>query len=148
MPDISDSQLIPLIVGLVICGSAWGWLQLAHKGFVKRNERLEQVLALVAMPLGALLSIFGLSRIFKNKNASVLEEQISVENEGTENDRPRETEAEHVRRVLETAAEEAETHIEKTATDDEVAARGAALFDPGLDKPSDTEDTDSDDRRS
>lgn len=48
--------------------------------------------------------------------------------------------SEHVDEVVGDIAERTETHIREDATDDEVAARGAALFDPSAEKPNSSEE--------
>jgi hypothetical protein len=141
---MSDPAIIAIIVGIVICGSAWGWLQLAKQGLVKSNPTLDKILGLVAFPLGILVTVLGAVALSKKalggakKPMEGDDDLAPDEDEDTDHGEPRETEAEHVRRVIEEAAEEVETHVREEAPDDEVAARGAAIFDPGA-PPSDDE---------
>ena len=132
---MSNFAIVVIVLGLVICAGAWGWLQLSEKGLVQSNPTVDKVLKFAAIPLGILVTVLGFVALGKGlvgKKKVVHGGDNDLAPDVPEVDPNRETEASHVRRVIEETATRAEEHVLEEATDDEVAARGAALFDPGL----------------
>ena len=129
---VTDPLVIAVIVLLVVSGTAWGILQLRKDS---EPTTVDRVLKLFALPLLG-LGLLALILLRGKPGATTLPGDDNLTPDEPTDPDDRETEAERVRRVIETEADRVETHVRDTATDDEVAARGAGLFDPGV-SPSD-----------
>jgi hypothetical protein len=119
------------VVGVVGCIAAQIWLKRREAAGIEPTA-LDQLLKLAAIPLLILISILGVIALRgggKGPDRREGDDDLAPDEEPTDT---RETEAERVARVIKDEAERVEEHITETATDDEVAARGAALFDPGV----------------
>lgn len=123
-----DPLVITVVVLLIVSGVAWGVLQLRQSDEPTTFDRVLKLFALPLLGLGLLLLI--VSRANAATPGRMEGDDDLEPDESTDPEEDRETQAEQVRRVLEDEADRVEEHIIEKATDDEVAARGAALFDP------------------
>ena len=122
-----DPVLVGVLVLVIVSGIAWGVLKLREGN---EPTTIDRVLKLFALPLLGL----GLLALVLMRNNAAGPRRMAGDDD-LEPDEPtdpgdRETEGEHVRRVIEEQADRVEKHVLEEATDDEVAARGAGLFDP------------------
>jgi hypothetical protein len=119
---------------VVVAGVAWVALKAKRKGLDEDapHDTVDKVLWALTIP--ALVVAFALGTI------GMLQAKQSgpVRREGDDDlapdepaKPPKESESDRVVRIIEDRADEVEDHVLNHATDDEVAARGAGLFDPG-----------------
>ena len=134
--EISPALLYAGLIGIVVAAGAHGILT-----FKRRDDpdapydTVDKVLWGLTIPVVAVVLIGGfiIARGRKvgrpNKEG---DDRLAPDEPVTD---PGESRGDQVARIIEERAEEVEEHILEEATDDEVAAVGAGLFDPG--KPTD-----------
>lgn len=124
---MNDPVVIGVLILIIASGIAWGVFQIRNSD---EPVSFVQLLKAFALPL------FGLGLVavalFRAKSEAPVrlpgDDDLEPEQPKEED---RETQGEQVRRVIEEQADRVEEHILEKATDAEVRARGAALFDPG-----------------
>ena len=121
-----DWVVVLLVIAVAISTIASVALNIRNRQQGGDETAFWKVMALLAVP--AAIGLAGLAILLAKRGIDIPDE-IPSSAPGPD----RLEEAENLERVLtEKAAEEAE-HIRETATDDEVASTGAAMFDPGVD---------------
>lgn len=135
MPIELDPLVIQAVVAaLVVAGTAWTILYFKRRSDPSAPyDTIDKVLWGLTVPVVAVVAVAGMIGL-ASANSSERprregDDDLSPDEEPT--DPPTESRGDQVARIIEERAEEVEDHVLNTATDDEVAARGAALFDPG-----------------
>lgn len=131
--DVSVDPTIAITLLVMSCVSGAAWLALRIKRGSDASspyDTVEKVLLALSVPLFVLGLVAAAMSMTRTKTPSRREgdEDLTPDNVPTEES---ESPGELVTRVVIENAEAAETHTLHEATEDEVAARGAALFDPG-----------------
>ena len=124
---MNDPILLGVLIPLILAGIVWGILQIRASG---KPVSISSALKTFALPL------MGIGLVLLSIIRSKPEDPVRLPGDDDlepdeSSDEEIETQGEQVRRVIEEEAERVEEHILEEATDDEVASRGAGLFDPG-----------------
>lgn len=130
--QIHPAVLYGFVAVVIVAVLAWGILTIKRRGVADDvpYDTVDKVLWALTIPLLAVVAVgavIGISSVKKSKKADVTPPD--------EPDEPEESRSDQVIRIVDHRAEEVEDHVLHDATDDEVAARGAGLFDP--DTPTD-----------
>jgi hypothetical protein len=129
---------IYVLVGIILISATSQAILTVKRWNVEANtpyDTIDKVLLFISMIvllIGALFGIFTASTKRPSRSSHPGDNDLAPEDTG--DDKDHESRSDQVVRVIEDQADRAEKHIEEEATDDEVASRGAGLFDPGVEE--------------
>ncbi len=136
---INPIVLYVLVIVLIVAAISSTILFFKRRG--RKDEpydMVDKVLVALGLPLVLIGVVVAATALAQGNRGTSRREGDDDLAPDTPTEPPAESRGEQVVRIIEDRAEEVEDHVLNDATDDEVAARGAGLFDPGA--PPDTEE--------
>ncbi len=135
--EVSPALIYAGVIAIIVAATSWGILTFKRRGDPDAPyDTVDKVLWGLTIPVLAVVVIGGFVMASQARKTGRLhkegDDDLTPDEPETD---PGESRGDQVARIIEDRAEEVEKHVLEEATEDEVAARGAGLFDPG--KPTD-----------